>query len=271
MTFIPVRDTIRLPAPGSCIYCGSNGPLSDEHVVALGLGGRLILPDASCHACSRITSAFERKVLRGFMGTARITANFPTRRGKERPTSRTVTLLRGENLQAITGPSAEVPALLQLPTLATAGILTGSTATRGVNVVGMETIAFGPRPDEFVLKHSATGLRQSDDLDVTAFARMLAKIGYSFLVGALGPMPLAEVTVLPLILGSADDGSHWVGSAVFSTEAEAQGAQHVLRPQYYESSQPSAPRLLGAQIKLFADVGATGYEVVVRKMPASAA
>jgi hypothetical protein len=271
MTFMAVRDTIRLPGPGFCIYCGSNGPLSDEHVLPLGLGGRLILPEASCQACSQITSAFERKVLRGFMRPARITANFPTRRKKERPKSRAVTLLRGATPQAVTGLSAAVPALLQLPTLATAGILTGVDGTRGVNVVGIETTAFGPRPDEFVLEHSATGFRQSDDLDVTAFARMLAKIGYSYLVGALGPMPLPEVTVLPLILGSADDGSHWLGSAAFSTEAEAQGAQHVLRPQYYESSQPSAPRLLGAQIKLFANVGATGYEVIVRKMPESAA
>jgi len=271
MSFISVKNTIRLPAPGSCIYCGSSGPLSDEHAIALGLGGRLILDDASCQTCSRITSVFERKVLRGFMEPARITASFPTRRKKRRPASRIITLLRGTTVEDVIGPGHEVPALLQLPTLATAGILTGASKTSGVNVVGIETISFGPQPDDFVLKHSASGFRQSDNLDVTAFARMLAKIGYSYLVCVLGPMPLDEVTVLPLIMGLADDGSHWVGSASFSTEAESEGAQHVLRPECYESSELSQPRLLGARIKLFADAGATGYDVIVRKLPRSAA
>lgn len=271
MAFTPVKNTIRLPAPGSCIYCGSSDTLSDEHVIPLGLGGRLVLTDASCQACSRITSAFERKVLRGFMGPARITANFPTRRKKSRPASRSVSLLRGTTYEEVIGPSGEVPALLQLPTLATAGILTGAVGTSGVKIVGIETISYGPRPDEFVLKHSASGFRQSDNLDVSSFARMLAKIGYSYLVGALGPMPLDEVTVLPLILGVADDPSHCIGSAAFSTEAETKGAQHVLRPEYYESSEPSQPRLLGARIKLFADCGATGYDVIVRKVPRGAA
>lgn len=270
MSFISVKNTIRLPTPGSCIYCGSSGPLSEEHVIAFGLGGRLILDDASCQACSRITSALERKVLRGFMSPARITASFPSYRKRRRPASRIITLLRGATVEEVLGPSPEVPALLQLPTLATAGVLAGANKTSGVNVVGIETISFGPRPDDFVLKHSASGFRQADNLDVTAFARMLAKIGYSYLVGVLGPMPLDEVTVLPLIMGLADDGSHWVGSAAFSTEAEREGALHVLRPERYESSEPSQPRLLGARIKLFADAGTTGYDVIVRKVHRSA-
>jgi hypothetical protein len=50
-------------------------------------GGRLVLPDSSCPACAAITSAFERKLLRGFMWDARTSGGYPTRRPKERPKS----------------------------------------------------------------------------------------------------------------------------------------------------------------------------------------
>src|SRR5271165_2543948 len=49
---------------GRCIYCGakrytSNDPLAklgDEHIIPLAFGGNLLLPEASCRACEKITS-----------------------------------------------------------------------------------------------------------------------------------------------------------------------------------------------------------------------
>jgi 5-methylcytosine-specific restriction endonuclease McrA len=42
-----------------CIYCGTLENLTDEHIIPYGLGGRSILPKASCSECSNITTNFE--------------------------------------------------------------------------------------------------------------------------------------------------------------------------------------------------------------------
>ena len=53
---------------GGCIYCGSNGPFSDEHVVSAGLGGddaAWLLEDCVCRVCNTdIFSKLETKFLR---------------------------------------------------------------------------------------------------------------------------------------------------------------------------------------------------------------
>src|SRR5450759_2184663 len=89
---------------GSCIYCAKPEGLTDEHIVPLGLGGNFILPKASCKKCNAITSAFELKVLRGFMLDARTAGQFPTRRRKQRPTTLPLRAKRGDRLESITLP-----------------------------------------------------------------------------------------------------------------------------------------------------------------------
>jgi hypothetical protein len=59
---------------GNCIYCGatsyrkdgSDSPLGEEHIIPRGIGGRLVLPQASCAECERITTTFEDKCIKGF-------------------------------------------------------------------------------------------------------------------------------------------------------------------------------------------------------------
>src|SRR5262245_1110250 len=74
------------PPVGRCIYCDTaDGPLSKEHVIPFGLGGNFILPRASCKACAKITSAFERTCLRQMYGDLRTKYGAPSRRPKKRP------------------------------------------------------------------------------------------------------------------------------------------------------------------------------------------
>jgi hypothetical protein len=47
---------------GRCIYCWPNdheGGLTREHVVPIGMGGGIILPDSSCEKCRKVTHNFE--------------------------------------------------------------------------------------------------------------------------------------------------------------------------------------------------------------------
>jgi hypothetical protein len=76
-----------------CIYCGrSDGLLTREHILPIGLGGGLILPAASCRACQDITKNIETKCQRGNLlpysfnrGQTSQTGNVPSREGAPDP------------------------------------------------------------------------------------------------------------------------------------------------------------------------------------------
>jgi hypothetical protein len=251
-----------LASIGQCIYCRATRDLRDEHVIPFALGGQLVLADASCAACERITSAFEAKVLRGFMYRARNTGKFPTRRPKERPTTTTVTYTTRERKDGHTEPISVDPAFLHLPVLAEAGYFSGN-ASLGIRLRGVETLRFGPDPTAAIQRKGAEGIEQQDNWDLSSFVRMLAKIGYCWVAGGVGLPPRDEVTVLPLILGQSDDGSRWVGSARYSFEDEREGVLHALSHTAFRKNDNPAHEVLVARVKLFASSGATGYEVIV--------
>lgn len=262
--YISIGKATRLQSVGECVYCGATDSLSDEHIVPFALGGSIILPDASCRDCAKITSLFELRVLRGFMHRARTTGRFPTRRPRERPSTHVVTLLRDGLPIETEVPAEQEPGLLQLPLFAPPQFFSGIVTTQGVIVRGIETLYFGINPKAFTESQGASGLRQTDNLDVTSFARMIAKIGYCYICATLGIPPRDEVSVLPFILGMRDDGGQWVGSVNFSTHAEVDGANIVLAHTVYKSDVDPTNLALVARVKLFAQAGATGYEVVIR-------
>jgi len=70
---------------GKCIYCGSEENLTDEHVVPYGLNGPWKLLKASCANCSKITSVFERFVLRSQFMLPRAALKLPKYHPKKRP------------------------------------------------------------------------------------------------------------------------------------------------------------------------------------------
>jgi hypothetical protein len=82
-----------------------------------------------------------------------------------------------------------------------------------------------------------------------------------------GPYPRNEVPVLPLILGSADDGGTWVGSAEYRLSIEDKGPSHALGGLSVPATvDGTLEEVWVTRVKLFADAGATGYEVVVRRI-----
>jgi hypothetical protein len=261
-----IRSTTRVNPVNVCIYCGHTQTLSDEHVVPFALGGHLVLPKASCGSCASITSGFERQVLRGFMLNARATGQFPTRRPKQRPKSIPLEVKRGDRVESIDLPLSESLGLLQLPRLQPCSFLAGRPPVNGAIIVGLETIGFGKPPEDVAANLGAKELTDRVTVDVPAFVRMLAKIGYSYAVASHGPYPLSEVPVLPLILGNVDDGSTWVGSSEYLLDVEAERPAHALGLVASSTViNNTAEQILVARVKLFASSGATGYEVVVRR------
>jgi len=83
-----LRETVRKPSPGRCIYCGdAQATLTDEHVIPYALGGHTaIFEKASCIACAKAIQKYEQRILRGQLGVLRARIDAPTRNRKDRPT-----------------------------------------------------------------------------------------------------------------------------------------------------------------------------------------
>lgn len=74
------------PAVGLCIYCGSRQyddlrkKLSDEHVIPLAAGGDIVLPEASCFRCQKLTWKPEEHLLKFSAKSFRIVHQYRSRR-----------------------------------------------------------------------------------------------------------------------------------------------------------------------------------------------
>lgn len=89
----PLSPQTKFAAVGECIYCRRKPPevsLTDEHIIADGLGGDLILPDASCHDCARVTGRFEQDILRHLLRQPRGALGVRSRKKRQKQTSITV-------------------------------------------------------------------------------------------------------------------------------------------------------------------------------------
>ncbi len=86
---------LRFPPAKQCIYCGkTDGNLTDEHIIPLSLGGRYILPKATCQTCQNYTSKMELAVARHYLGVPRVVAGIRSRRPNKRPSKVKIGLTR---------------------------------------------------------------------------------------------------------------------------------------------------------------------------------
>ena len=197
------------PPVGNCIYCGKNrlpnhgrrkpSRFHDEHIVPLALGGKMVLPEASCVKCERlINKQIENCVLRKELGAFRDALGSPTRNKKAQAAR------RAKNQHAIVG----------FYRFGQAGVLTGQHTLHSSAVwPGLENrpapvgrADLNPRKEDSSFAVRAEWIPRPDH-----FARLIAKIGYAFAVAELG---LGSFTpfVQGLILGRDKDHERFVGS-----------------------------------------------------------
>ncbi len=195
---------------GSCIYCGSTENLEKEHVIPRGLGGEHILLKASCENCRRITTRFERHVLRELLLVARTTLNLPTYHKKRRPKSFTFTVVKNNKKKRINIPADECPTIITMPYYKRPRYISQYPYKKGIIMTGISGIVTTERLQR---------LKEKYDFDTFAttltytigFAHLLAKMAYGMAVAQYGLKNISETHVLPAILGEKDDIGYWVG------------------------------------------------------------
>jgi hypothetical protein len=192
---------IRFPPVGQCIYCGAKdysesikGSLADEHIIPLALGGNLLLPEASCRQCERITGHTEQLALQGLYRPLRQRLNYPHRHRGKQPKELPVFIPQeGKKDRRITVPLTEYPYVHFFMQMAVPGLLmeVPLDTPYGPEMRWFRLLATSDSP---LTAHSLTTFA-TPSLDMHSFCRMLAKIGYSL---AMATTPKGSFT--PLIL-----------------------------------------------------------------------
>lgn len=243
---------------GKCIYCGSTDNLTDEHIVPHGLNGPWQLTEGSCQSCNRITSNFERDVLRRQFFLPRAALGLPTYHPKNRPKQFSFDIERGGHKEKLVLPVADCPPIFMMLWLEKPRYVATYEYAKGVNVKGSSL--HGPNPINLKDKLGIEGFSMTMDFSGNCFEQMLAKIAYGMTILAFGPDALEKCYVLPCILGQKDDAGYWVGSS--GRDADKLPAENVLHRVFLAVN----GKEVGALVRLFASYQTPEYLVIVGKL-----
>lgn len=176
---------------GRCIYCGrldyadnvSNPKLRKEHVFPSGLGGKLIILEASCQKCERITGRFESKLLNNDFAGLRNAVQFP-RRTKPKDRSKRLPIFehRDGSEKKMFLPLAHCPSAIVFPVLPDPPLLS--------EIGDLGESHFDHRPICDIRNYKPDLLKRryglekwsAQGMDTRLFCRLLAKIAYGLTV-----------------------------------------------------------------------------------------
>ncbi|WP_132985020.1 HNH endonuclease [Luteimonas terricola] len=269
-TAIKAPHTHRFTPVGACIYCGATeGRLTEEHIIPKGLGGTLVLPQASCDACATTTSLFEMRVLRGFLDRGRQAMGIKGRKAHKRalPDTLTQTFIQPDESTV----EREVPwndgiKVMHLPVFVLPAFLDPrkpmDPRVQKLEIMAVDTLHFGVGQGELVREYQAQGVRFDDRLDVWAFAKLLAKIAHGYHVAIHGMFPLQESPLVPIILGQRSDALNWIGNTLEDPLPSGGTALHLL--QHLPLEADDGGRGAVVRIKLFATDPTPTYALATR-------
>jgi hypothetical protein len=205
-----VIDRRQVTRIGRCIYCGTTkGKLSEEHITPYGLSGLLVLLEASCELCAKITSALEAKILNG-MFAARAALRTRTRRPKDRVAPHPMLVERQGQIERVDAVWQDHWKVIRLPIFPLPASIDGRRYVSGIECTSMDVFELGERWEEIAKRHRADKVLPPG-YSAEEFARFVAKMAYGYAVERYGLKAFERVYVLPAILGESDDIGRWVG------------------------------------------------------------
>jgi hypothetical protein len=196
---------------GICIYClckqyDSNRPkarLADEHIIPLAFGGQLLLPEASCSKCERITSRIETHCIEQMVRDTREHLGLHARSHKRSRSHLPVSIDYGTHQETKRVPISEHPAALIMFSFAPPGLLLdmpppAEPFSGGRVVIHPMSADLFARADRLGGK---VNLVRRGGFNALMFGRMLAKIAHAYAVAELGTSGF-RFLLTDLILGN---------------------------------------------------------------------
>lgn len=208
----------KYPGFGRCIYCGSDGGadgLRDEHIIPFSLHGNTEIRDASCTSCEKKINPVDLHLARSVYGNFRIHAGVQTRNPKDRPSELPAQIRIGDNEFTRNFPIKDHPYSLALPVWGPAGFLRSNPIDAPFPEACFHIYHFTPH--NF---HQTLGLPPGDNevkiwargkIDVTLFARGIAKIAYCHAILRFGLNGFRSLVLPKIILGECPAVGYFVG------------------------------------------------------------
>lgn len=256
---------------GFCIYCGVRDvPLGDEHIVPYGLGGTLILPDASCKSCEKITGGIEQQCLRIMFGDLRATLGIKGRKRKHKDKYKPFPMMievEGEHIEfdaTIPAERLDVTMMLAFPP--------------PTILQGLPPLAILVQKEDWIWVNAATGKRAREkaqeahsdakklvsraSFNLTIFAKMMGKIGYSFTVAEAG-----FDRFKPIIARAIVGLEPWFPNYLVGGEPEpVPESEYQTETGLKRMTSSTGQEFLVARIRLFGKLGAPVYYAVVGEL-----
>jgi hypothetical protein len=248
---------------GHCIYCGvteGNGrALTEEHIVAFGLNGNLVIPKASCFRCAKVTGRLEDLCLRKMFGPLRTHLNLRSRRKKHRPKTIPLTVHYGDKVAVdLELPPAEHPFGFCMWKFKPPALLGGDRSDNMAELWVSGTKAYD------LHKWNNTSVTMPGETHCGVMSRLVAKTAHAYASAELGTDSFAPL-LLPLILSedlktAQDKANSVVGGLGPGENPPANANLHDLR---LEERTFNGRSFVVVQIRFFSCLGAPIYEAVV--------
>ena len=267
---LPEHPFKRYEAANVCIYCGATENLHDEHIIPLALGGRWILPDASCAECGKKTSAFEGTCTRTILGPLRMLYDIRSRRRKERPETLPLKVRKtpGADWTTIEVNRAECPFLVLLPLLGLPDELTGNVTagergakTKNIWIRGaFGQLGFRPHLEALARRFNVAELMPTGDVDVPSFCLLLAKVAHSYATAEMGVGKFEPFLPQIVTTGDLSNCVQFIGG-IPDQEPETGNIHEVSFEQ-----EIAPPGIVAVRIRLLASLGTPTYFVAAGRL-----
>lgn len=250
---------------------GPSASLSDEHIIPYALGGTLVLPDASCEDCRKITGAIiEQQVLRRMLGDLRAWRKMPSRKRKPAKRYKPRPMLLEVDGRRIEHDAPTPESRLDVVALPA---LQGPSILEGINPLSIKewpisaiwsNVAIGKSARDSALKEhpKAKQMLARADFNPALLTKMLAKIGHAFAVAEVGLDGFQ-----PLLPNAIRGIAPWYpGYLVGGDPNPVPKSEYTNEVGLHKSSSSTGQDYLLARIRLFGDLGAPVYQAVVGKL-----
>ena len=221
--------------------------MTDEHIVPFALGGRIILPNASCAKCAEVTKSITGMIARSIYGNLRVRLGIQSRRKSKRPSAFPMTIDRPDGTQR----EIMVPANIW-PRVYPVLVLKQASIVSGLEPDTYEVEIRGEHSDVDVLYSRGLVSREekvsfTSIMQARMFCRQLAQIAHAICVAELG-FEDYQPLLIPLIFDN-DTPSQVPFSLIGSVSPENQLNSQIaldainIRGVYYISCRFAMPNL----------------------------
>lgn len=260
---LPKRAEVRSAPAGLCIYCGApsytpeGGKLHEEHIVPLSINGNYVLPEASCKACEHITGRNEALIMRGGFRAVREYLQMRSRT-KKRPTELPLFNVNRIEGNKVMIPIEDYPIMWTIPRFDLPGLLRPPGYKSPGNPAPWST---GINLDHAKLaKHGITNFT-TNQMDVFAFVRMIAKIGHALAVDRYGLNHFVPFLRHTILHNTGPEAYQYIGGV-----PERPHGNDELHGLILRTIMVGHRVLLVAEIRLFATLGAPIHVAVVGEL-----